>query len=145
MIVNQGQEVEIVSQDPEVEIADRDHVVEIVSQDPEVEIADRDHVVEIVAQGLIVGIVIERAREVVVHEAGVEVEKGLKTNGESIDHEVEIDPEDLVVKTATGREAGAKKEDHEAEKDLDQRMTAKRLWKLRLREKGKVLAMRRDK
>ncbi len=135
----------IVSQDQEVEIADRDHVVEIIGQDPEVEREGRGHTIEIIARGLVVGMIIERAREVVIHEVEVEVGRDLETRGESIDHEVEVGPEDLVVKTTTGQEVGAKGGDREAERDLDQRMTEKRLWKLRLRQKRKVLAMRRDR
>ena len=86
--------------------------------------------IEIADQGLIVRMVIERAREVDVHEAGVEAERDLGTKEGSIDHEVEIDQEGLA----------AKRGDHAAERD--QEMTAKKLWMLKMRTE---LAMKNDR
>ena len=85
---------------------------------------------EIADQDLTARMVIERAREIDVHEAGVEVERGLGTKEGSIDHEVEIDQEGLA----------AKRGDHAAEKD--QEMTAKKLWMLKMRME---LAMKNDR
>lgn len=76
--------------------------------------------------------VIERAREVDVHEAGVEAERGLGTKGGSIGHEVEIDHEGLA----------ARRGDHAAERDQDQEMTAKKLWMPKMRME---LAMKNDR
>lgn len=117
----------IVGQDHEAEIADQDHEVENEGQ-------GQDHMVEIIDRGLAVRMVIERARETVVHEAGAEAERDLETKGESIDHEVERDSEGHVAEIAKGQEAGARRGDHEAERDRDQRMTAKRLWKPRMKK-----------
>lgn len=76
--------------------------------------------------------VVERAREIAVHEQGVEVERDIETKGESIGHEVEIDIEGLVAKIGT---------DREAERDQGQR-TAKMLWKPKMKTE---LAMKKDR
>ena len=89
--------------------------------------------------------VIERARGTVVHEAGAEAERDIETKGEIIDHEVERGREGLVAKIATGQEAGAGRGDHEAERDQNQRMTLKRLWKHRPRKTKKEPAMKNDR
>ena len=80
--------------------------------------------IEIADRGLTVRMVIERAKEVDVHEAGVEAERDLGTKEGSIDQEG----------------LAAKRGDHAAERD--QEMTAKKLWMLIMRME---LAMKNDR